>query len=61
MQQQPDDKSGSQLRQLWGEFLPPLSPEQAQLSVKLWQKIQARKQRQPQVNCLPQSLNSIDK
>ncbi len=61
MQQQPDDNSVSQLRQLWGEFLPPLSPEQAQLSVQLWQKIQARKQRQPHVNYLPQSLNSVDK
>jgi hypothetical protein len=48
MPQQPDNANLSQLKQLWGEFLPPLTPEQAQLSVQLWQKIQARKQRQPQ-------------
>ncbi len=61
MQPRPDDTSLNQLRQLWGEFLPPLTPEQAQLSVQLWQKIQARKQQQPQGNYLPPPLNSVDK
>lgn len=46
MVKQPDN-SRHELKQLWGEFLPPLTPEQAELSVKLWQKIQVRKQRQP--------------
>ena len=39
----PPDDSNHQLKQLWGEFMPALTPEQAELSVKLWQKIQARK------------------
>lgn len=38
-----DDSNQRQLKQLWGEFMPALTPEQAEISVKLWQKIQARK------------------
>lgn len=38
------------LKQLWGGGqVPPLTPEQTALSLKLWQKIQTRKQRDQQV------------
>ena len=33
------------LKQLWGEFVPALTPEQVELATKMWQKIKARKQR----------------
>jgi hypothetical protein len=38
------DSNQPELEQLWGRFLPPLTPEQIDLSIKLCQKIKARKQ-----------------
>ncbi len=41
-----NDSTRSQLSQLWaGGPIPQLSPEEIDLSLKLWQKIKARKQR----------------
>ena len=40
----PKDSSQAELKHLWGGFVPALTPEQTELSVKLWQKIEARKQ-----------------
>ena len=34
------------LKQLWGEFVPPLTPEQVELATRVWQKIKVRKQQQ---------------
>lgn len=61
MVKQPDNISQSELKQLWGEFVPPLTPEQVNLSVKLWQKIQARKRRQPKQDATFQSSVEFDK
>ena len=30
------------LKQLWGRHVPPLTEEQIELSIKVWQKIKAR-------------------
>lgn len=38
------DSNQPELEQLWGRFVPSLTPEQTDLSIKLWQKIKARKQ-----------------
>lgn len=34
------------LKQLWGRNVPQLTEDQIDLSIKVWQKIQARKQRE---------------
>lgn len=34
------------LKQLWGSNVPQLTEDQIDLSIKVWQKIQARKQRE---------------
>jgi len=36
----------AELKQLWHGKVPPLTPEQKELAIQLWHKIQARKQRQ---------------
>ncbi len=38
------DDTQAQLQQLWGRFMPSLTPEQIDLSIKVWQKIKHRKQ-----------------
>jgi hypothetical protein len=44
------DTSTADLKQLWGGGqVPPLTPEQTALSLKLWQKIQTRKEREQKV------------
>jgi hypothetical protein len=44
------DTSTTELKQLWGGGkVPPLTPEQTALSLKLWQKIQTRKEREQKV------------
>lgn len=41
------DSRQADLKQLWGGGnVPPLTPEQTDLSLKLWQKIKTRKQRE---------------
>lgn len=41
------DPSTIDLQQLWGGGkVPPLTPEQTDLSLQLWQKIKTRKQRE---------------
>jgi hypothetical protein len=42
----PEDNAQTELKQLWGRNVPPLTPEQIDLSIKLWQKIKVRKQRE---------------
>lgn len=43
------DRSKADLSQLWGGGqVPPLTSEQIDLSLKLWQKIKTRKQREQQ-------------
>jgi hypothetical protein len=60
MVKQLDDGNQSKLKQLWGEFMPALTPEQADLSVKLWQKIQDRKQRHPKQDAKIDSQTQFD-
>lgn len=43
MSSKPEDNTQTALKQLWGEFVPPLTSEQIDLSIKLWPKIKARK------------------
>lgn len=38
-----EDNGHAALEQLWGRFVPPLTPEQIDLSIKLLQKIKDRK------------------
>ncbi len=45
----PFDDPQAELKQLWGSFVPSLTPEQIDLSIKLWQKIKTRKQRSPKL------------
>jgi len=40
------DSDQAALRDLWGGNVPPLTPQEIELSVKVWQKIKARKQRE---------------
>ena len=42
----PKDSTQTELKQLWGEFVPSLTPEQTDLSIKLWQKIKLRRERE---------------
>ena len=45
-----DDSRKADLKQLWGGGkIPPLTPEETDLSLKLWQKIKTRKQREAQL------------
>jgi hypothetical protein len=37
----PKDSTQAQLKQLWGGFVPSLTPEQIDLSIQLWEKIKA--------------------
>jgi len=46
MEIQPNDSREKELKQLWGGGrVPPLTREEVELSLKLWQKIKKRKQR----------------
>ncbi len=54
----PQDGTKAELKQLWGGFVPPLTPEQINLSLKLWQKIQARKQRLRQLESREERHNT---
>ena len=40
------NKNTQILKQLWGRNVPPLTEDQIDLSIKVWQKIKARKQRE---------------
>ena len=40
------DTTRAELKQLWGRNVPPLTPDEIDLSIKVWQKIKARKQRE---------------
>ena len=40
------DNKQAELRQLWAGKVPPLTPEQTEVSLKLWQKIKVRRQRE---------------
>jgi len=46
MHSQYKDNQQAILKQLWGRNVPPLTSEEVELSLKVWQKIAARKQRQ---------------
>lgn len=49
MSLEPIDNTKEELRQLWGGGeVPPLTLEETSLSLKLWQKIKKRKQREQQ-------------
>ena len=55
MSLEPTDSRKEELKQLWGGGkVPPLTVEQTDLSIKLWQKIKKRKQREQQQNTPPQ-------
>lgn len=41
-----NENTQSVLKQLWGRNVPPLTEDQIDISIKVWQKIQARKQRE---------------
>jgi len=41
------DSTQAELKHLWPGSVPPLTPEQRELAIQLWQKIKARQQRQP--------------
>lgn len=49
MLQQPNDSTQAELKQLWGGRVPTLTPEEIDLSIKLWQKIKARREREQQL------------
>ncbi len=49
MSQQPNDSTQVDLKQLWGGRVPVLTPEQADLAIKVWHKIKARREREQQV------------
>ena len=38
------DSTEAELKQLWPGSVPPLTPEQRELAIQLWQKIKARQQ-----------------
>lgn len=46
MSAKPQDSTQAELRQLWGRNVPPLTSEEIDLSIKVWHKIKARKQRE---------------
>lgn len=47
MSVEPSANKEAELRQLWGGGkVPPLTPNEIDLSIKLWQKIKTRKQRE---------------
>jgi hypothetical protein len=47
MSVEPSANKEAELRQLWGGgTVPPLTPNEIDLSIKLWQKIKTRKQRE---------------
>ncbi len=50
------DNNRAELKQLWGRNVPPLTPDEIDLSIKVWQKIKARKQ-QEQNSQLPNRLS----
>lgn len=45
MSSQPQDNKQA-LKQLWGRNVPPLTKDEIEMSLKVWQKIKARKQRE---------------
>ncbi len=52
------DSNQPELEQLWGRFLPPLTPEQIDLSIKLCQKIKARKQLERKLGLFNEAADS---
>lgn len=46
----PQDDTQEVLKHLWGGFVPPLTAEQVDMAIQLWQKIRSRKQRNAQSN-----------
>lgn len=46
----PKDSEQTELKRLWGSFVPPLTPEQIELSIKIWEKIKTRKQREQKLD-----------
>jgi len=46
---QPNHNTQAELKQLWGRDVPPLTSDEVELSIKLWQKIKARRQREQQL------------
>lgn len=47
MSVEPSANKEAELRQLWGGgTVPPLTPKEIDLSIKLWEKIKTRKQRE---------------
>lgn len=46
MSLKPKDTPQTELKQLWGEFIPSLTPEEIELSIQLWHKIKARRERE---------------
>lgn len=46
MQFKNKDSHQAVLKNLWGRNVPPLTLEEIELSVQVWQKIKARKQRE---------------
>lgn len=60
MSLEPTDSNKEELKQLWGGGkVPPLTVEETDLSIKLWQKIQKRKQREQQQN-IPLQVEKTD-
>jgi hypothetical protein len=57
MSREPTDSSEAELKQLWGGGkVPALTPEQTDLSLKLWQKIKTRKLREGELGSLKSHL-----
>lgn len=46
MSLKPKDTPLTELKQLWGESIPSLTPEQIELSIQLWNKIKVRRERE---------------
>jgi hypothetical protein len=40
------DKTEAELKQLWSGKVPPLTPEQRDVALQLWQKIKTRRERE---------------
>jgi hypothetical protein len=40
------DKNEAELKQLWSGKVPPLTPEQIDIALQLWQKIKTRRERE---------------
>jgi len=55
---QPNSSVQAALKQLWGEKVPSLTPEQIDLSIQIWQKIKTRKQREHDVKSVKKSVDA---